>query len=132
MGDHSGNASVTVIGVCDLGQVASLHVASVHPAVQLGTRRKLGGKGGNLVGGVQYRWLQVGFPSPMFACWGLMSTPDSAPVGCSSQSSGPAWVEAWLPDAQAHSAKVALAYLAHICWGAVASNGRYFDLCLDL
>ena len=62
MGDHPGNTSVTVIGVCDLGQVASLHVASVHPAVPVGTWRKLGGKGGNLVGGVQHRWLQVGFP----------------------------------------------------------------------
>ena len=36
--------------------------------------------------------------------------------------------EAWLPDAQAHSAKVALAYLAHICWGVVTSNGRSLDL----
>ena len=51
MGDHQENASVTV-GVCGLGQVASLHVASVHPAVQVGTWRKLGGKGGNPVGGV--------------------------------------------------------------------------------
>ena len=62
MGDHLGNTSVAVIGVYDLGQVASLHVASVHPAVQVGTWRKLGGKGGNLVGGAQHRWLQVGFP----------------------------------------------------------------------
>ena len=105
MGDHPGNASVTVIGVCDLGQVASLHVASVHPAVQVGTWRKLGGKGGNPVGGVQHRWLQVGFPSPAFAGLGLMPTPGDAPVSCSSQSSGPAWVEAWLPDAQASVAK---------------------------
>ena len=58
-----------------------------------------------------------------------MPTPGDAPVGCSSQSSGLAWVEAWLPDAQAHSAKVALTYLAHICRGVVTSNGRYLDLC---
>ena len=115
MGDHPGNASVTVIGVCNLGQVASLHVASVHPAVQMGTWRKLEGKGGNPVGGVQHHWLQVGFPSPAFAVLGLMPTPGDAPVGCSSQS--PAWVEAWLPYAQAHSAKVACGYLVHICWG---------------
>ena len=109
MGDHPQNTSVTAIGVSDLGQVASLHVASVHPAVQVGTWRKMGGKGGNPVGGVQHRWLQVGFPSAAFVSPGLMPTPDDAPVGCSSQSSGPAWVEAWLPNAQAHSAKVALA-----------------------
>ena len=71
MGGHPGNTSVTVIRVCDLGQVvASLHVASVHPAVQVGIWRKLGGggwgKGGNPVGGVQHRWLQVVFPSPAF------------------------------------------------------------------
>ena len=54
MGDHPGNTSVTVIGLCDFGQVASLHVASVHPAVQVGTWRKLGGKGGNPVGGAQH------------------------------------------------------------------------------
>ena len=66
MGDHSGNTSVTVIGVYNLGQVASLHVASVHPAVQVGTWCKLGGKGGNPVGGVQHRWLQVVFPSRAF------------------------------------------------------------------
>ena len=117
MGDHLGNASVTVIGVCDLGQVASLQVASVHPAVQVGTWRKLGGggKGSNPVARVQHRSLQVGFPSPAFAGLGLMSPPGDAPVGCSSQSSGPALVEASLLDAQAHSVKVALAYLAHIC-----------------
>ena len=105
MGDHPGNASVTVIGVCDLGQVASLYVASVHPAVQVGTWRKLGGKGSNPVGRVQHRWLQVGFPSPAFAGLGLMPPPGDAPVGCSSQSSGPDWVEIWLPDAQASVAK---------------------------
>ena len=44
MGDHPRNTSVTVIGVCDLGQVASFHVASVHAAVQVGTWRKLGAK----------------------------------------------------------------------------------------
>ena len=66
MGDHPRNTSVTAIGVCNLGQVASLHVASVHLAVQVGTWRKLRGKGGNPVGGAQYRWLQVGFPSPAF------------------------------------------------------------------
>ena len=36
---------------------------------------------------------------------GLMPTPDGAPIGCSSQSSGPAWVEVWMPDAQARVAK---------------------------
>ena len=59
IGDHPGNALVTVIGVCDLGQVASLHIASVHPAVQVGTWRKLGAKvairsvGFSIVG---FRW----------------------------------------------------------------------------
>ena len=62
MGDHPGNTSVMVIGVCDPGQVASLHVASVHPAVQVGTWRKLGNKGRNPVSGAQHHWLQVGFP----------------------------------------------------------------------
>ena len=105
MGDHPGNASVTVIGVCNLGQVASLHVASVHPAVQVGTWRKPRAKvairlvGFSIVG---FRWDSQVRHLPDE---GLMPTPGGAPVSCSSQSSGPAWVEVWLSDAQARVAK---------------------------
>ena len=123
------NLLKSVTSVCVLGQVASLHVASVHPAVQVGTWRK---QGGNPVSGVQHRGLQVGFPSSAFAGLCLMPTTGDALVGCSSQSSGPALVVAWLPDALAHGAKVELAYLAHICLRIETSNGRSLDLCFAL
>ena len=59
MGDHLGNTSVTVIGVCDLGQVASLHVASVHqlykwvPGASWGAKVAIQSVGFSIVG---FRW----------------------------------------------------------------------------
>ena len=70
MGDYPGNTSVTVICVCDLGQVASLHVASVHPAVQVGTWLTLG----KVKAAVQ-RW--QGLRGPQL----LWDTPDAHPRG---------------------------------------------------
>ena len=70
MGDYPGNTSVTVIRVCDLGQVASLHVASVHPAVQVGTWLTLG-----KVKAAVLRW--QGLRGPEL----LRDTPDAHPRG---------------------------------------------------
>ena len=90
---------------CVLGQGTLLPLSQSTQLYKWVPGASWGAKAGNPVGGVQHRWLQVGLPSPASACRDLMPTPGGAPVGCSSQSSGPAWVEVWLPDAQACVAK---------------------------
>ena len=74
MGDYLGNALVTVICADDLGQVASLLIASVHPAVQMGAWRKLEEANGAdyMLAGLRTIW--SGWDT-------LMPTPGGVPVG---------------------------------------------------